>query len=321
MSAQVVAGVDIGATKILVGYVDREYHILRSSSYPMERSSQATALASVHNALDRFLAQPWDGPAPCALGFGLVGHIDPASRTWLNSFNIPIGAPVALDEEFGARYGLPVAADNDVHAATLAELNAGAGRDVDDFIYLNVGTGIAAGMICGRRRVRGAANYAGEMGHMIVEPDGDPCLCGGHGCLEPLASGGGILAQVRTRLEAYPNSVLQAAEQAGTLNPSVVFRAADAGDELAQAVARRAVRGLRTALVSLVNLLNPSLIVVGGGVFRDGWLLPRLRADIASNAMPVSGRSLRGIVPSTLAVEHVGLLGAATLAWGIQDSA
>jgi glucokinase len=316
----VVVGVDVGGTKILVGFVDRSGHILRATPYPMDRTSQVTSLDSISAALDRFLAAPWDGSAPQALGFGLVGHTDPSSRTWMHSTNIPIGTPVAMDAAFGERYGLPVALDNDVHAATQAELQWGAGMEAANFIYLNVGTGIAAGLICGGQLVRGAANYAGEMGHMVVEPGGDPCLCGGRGCLEPIASGGGILAHVRARLASYPESPLNRVAAQGNLTASTVFQAADAGDPLATAVAQRAVQGLSTALVSLVNLLNPGLIVVGGGVFKDGWLLPRLRDHVTTASVPIAARALRAIVPSPLAVDQVGLLGAASLAWEMAEA-
>lgn len=310
-----VVGIDVGGTKILLGYVGRNGEIYRSQRYPMDRGTQASVLASIDQAVASFLQCAWDGPAPLAIGIGVVGQTDPASGLWLQAINLPIHTPVPLAKRLYVRYGLPVAVDNDVHAATLAEMRLGVGLDVNDFVYINVGTGLSAGIVCNGQLVRGRANYAGELGHMVVEPDGELCSCGRRGCLEPIASGGGLIAQVQRRLADYPESLLHPAVRAGALTSKAIFEAADAGDALASAVAERALRGLNVALVNLVNLLNPEVIVLGGGVFSDRWLLPRLRTYIAYNALPAAYRACRGVVLSELEVDQVGLLGAATLAW------
>jgi glucokinase len=312
----VVVGVDVGGTKILVGYVARDGTVFRSQRYPMDRTDQASTLSSIRSAADAFLAREWSGPAPLAMGVGLVGHTDPARGIWVRAMNVPIQSPVLLANEFQARYGLPVSLDNDVHAATLAELQLGFGRKARDFVYLNIGTGIASGLVCNGKLVRGAANYAGELGHMIVEPDGDLCAqCGRRGCLEPIASGGGMLDQVRAWLADYPASVLRKAHESGQMTVGVILEAAGAGDVLAAQVTERALRALEVALVNLVNLLNPEMIVLGGGVFHDGWGIERLRSHVTANALPTAVLSFKGIVPSQLGAAQVGLLGAATLAW------
>ena len=281
----------------------------------MDRSNQSSALASIRTAVESFMGMAWDGPAPLAMGIGVVGHTEPSSGTWLHAMNIPIKSPVPLASQLSEIYGLPVAIDNDVHAAALAELHLGAGREATDLIYLNVGTGLAAGVICNGRLVRGAANYAGELGHMVVEAGGDLCQCGQRGCLEPIASGGGIIAQVKAQMGDHSDSALTALARTDTLTAGDVFQAADKGDELASSIAQRAVRGLGIALVNLVNLLNPQLIVYGGSVLSDGWLIEGVSNYVSLNALPIAYRSLRGIKPSPLHVERAGLLGAATLAW------
>lgn len=311
----VVIGVDVGGTKVLIGCVTRQGEIVRRQRWAMDRSDQGAALTSIEAALDGFMSSLGPGPAPLALGVGVVGQVDPATGTWVQAMNIPIGTPVPLAAYLQERYRLPVAIDNDVHAATLAEQRWGAGRGVNDFVYLSVGTGLAAGLVCNGQLVRGAGNYAGELGHMVVEPDGDRCQCGRRGCLEPIASGGGMIAQVEKRLGDYPDSVLRQAAEGGQLTSSAVFQAADAGDPLACCVAERAVRGLGAAVTNIVNLLNPELVVLGGGVFADGWLVPRLRAFVAAEGLPAAKKSLRQIVLSPLQADLVGLLGAATLAW------
>ncbi|NLX37512.1 MAG: ROK family protein [Chloroflexi bacterium] len=315
--ADVVVGVDVGGTKIAVGAVTRAGEILRSERYPMDRSTQHTSLASIQAALDGFMAE-WSAPAPLALGFGVVGRTDPAAGVWVRAMNIPISAPVDMTARFGARYGLRAAVDNDVHAATLAELYWGAGRNADDFVYLNVGTGTAAGLVTNGRLVRGAGNHAGEFGHSFtgIAPD-VACPCGRRGCLEPVASGGGLIERARELLPAYPRSPLAAADAAAQLNAHTIFVHADAGDPLAVRLANDMVSALGIALANLVNLLDPQTIVVGGGVWADGWLLPRVWHIVQTTALAGALSDLQGMVPSSLNPDHVGLLGAATLAWDL----
>ncbi len=313
-----VLGVDVGGTKILAGLVSASGIILEARRCPMDASNQESVLATIDGALaDFFDKQP--GPHPLAIGIGLVGQTDPSTGAWVQAINLPIRSPVPLAARLGLRYGLPVALDNDVHAATLAELRWGGGQEYQDFIYLNVGTGLAAGLVSHGHLVRGAGNYAGEMGHMAVEPDGDLCTCGQRGCLEPLVSGAGLLAQVRLRLPDYPASPLAGPARSGDLSASQVFQAAEAGDPLAGQVASRAVRALSIALTGLIHLLNPEAILYGGGVVKDGWLMERVSASIQGKLLPAARRSLKGIWLSPLPADQVGLLGAASLAWAHID--
>jgi glucokinase len=311
-----VVGVDVGGTKILVGSVGQDGTIYGSQRYPMDRTTQESALSSIDLAVEDFYRAVGAGPALVAMGVGVVGQADPATGTWVQAMNVPIHSSVQLAAQLEARYGLPVRIDNDVHAATMAELRLGAGRESRDFILFSVGTGLACGIVCNGQLVRGAANYAGEVGHMMVEMNGDLCeQCGRRGCLEPIGSGGGILAHVRAGLADHPASLLQEPVASGQCTAGTVFRAADAGDALASEIAGRATRAWGVALVNLVNLLNPEMIVLGGSVFRDGWGIAALRDSIAAHALPAARKSLRAIVPSRLGVNRVGLLGAAILGW------
>jgi glucokinase len=315
MTEPVVIAVDVGGTKILVGTIDSAGQIQQSQRYPMDRSSQETTLRSVDTAIEDFMNTAPSPIQACAMGIGVVGFTDPKRGMWTRAINVPIHTPVPMVVRYGERYHLPVAIDNDVHAATLAELRWGAGREFDDFVYLNIGTGLAAGIVCNGQLVRGATNYAGELGHMVVEPDGDLCQCGRRGCLEPIASGGGILAQVASSLPVTPGSLLQVSADAGHLTAGTVFKAAVAGDALAGRLVHRAVCGLGIALVNVINLLNPAAIVYGGGVLGDGWLMAQVGAYIEEKALFPGIQ----IVPSPLDVNLVGLLGAASLAWSCCD--
>ena len=317
MSEPVVIGVDVGATKILVGAVTQAGDILASRHFQINSETQVTTLRSIEASIEDFM-QEWDGLIPLAMGVGLVGQTDPKAGIWLEAMNLPIRSPVPLAEQLSDLYKVPVALDNDVHAAAMAELRWGIGKESTDFIYLNAGTGIAAGLVFNGQLLRGTENYAGELGHMVIQPDGPLCPCGRHGCLEPIASGGGMLAHVQERLIDFPNSILHT--QPEPLTTHHIFTAADAGDPLAIKISNDAVKALSIALINLVNLLNPEWIVYGGGTLSDGWLIERVRVDIESRSLLMTRKSLKGILPSRLNPDQVGLLGAACLAWNVNPS-
>ena len=316
MSEPVVIGVDVGATKVLTGAVTREGKVVTSRRSQMDRDTQAATLQSIEAAISNFMDE-WEGSRPLGIGVGLVGQIDPPAGLWLEAMNLPIKSPVPLGKQLSDRFGLPIALDNDVHAAALAELRWGIGTGSADFIYLNVGTGISAGLVLHGQLVRGAKNYAGELGHMVVQPEGPLCPCGRRGCVEPIASGGGMLARVQEQLIHFPNSILH--QQKETLTTHSIFAAANAGDPLAVRIANDAIQALSIALVNLVNLLNPEWIVYGGGTLSDGWLIERVRANVENQPLRMIRRSLKGILPSRLNPDQVGLLGAACLAWDLGE--
>ena len=316
MSEPVVIGVDVGATKILVGAVTRQGKILASHRSRMDGELKTTTVRSIQDAITDFIDK-WKGPRPLAMGIGLVGQIDPSAGLWLEAMNLPIKKPVPLGQQLSDRFEIPIALDNDVHAAALAEMRWGMGTESADFIYLNVGTGISAGLVLDGRLVRGANNYAGEFGHMVVQPDGPLCPCGRRGCVEPIASGGGMLARVKERLIHFPDSVLHRQEKA--LTTQSIFLAADGGDALAVRISSDAIQALSIALVNLVNLLNPEWIVYGGGTLSDGWLIERVRINVETQPLLMTRQSLQGILPSRLNPDQVGLLGAACLAWDLVE--
>jgi glucokinase len=317
MPEPIVIGVDVGATKILVGAVTQTGDILASRRFQINSETQATTLQSIYTALENFL-QGWDGLMPLAIGIGLVGLTDPKAGTWLEAMNLPIKSPVPLAEQLSDRYEVPVALDNDVHAAALAELRWGIGKESTDFIYLNVGTGIAAGLVFNGQLLRGTENYAGELGHMVVQPDGPLCPCGRRGCVELIASGGGMLARVQELLVDFPDSMLHT--QREPLTAHSIFIATDTGDPLAIKISSDAIQALSIALTNLINLLNPEWIVYGGGTLSNGWLIEHVRIDVESRPLLMTRKSLKGILPSRLNPDQVGLLGAACLAWNINPS-
>lgn len=315
LNAPVVIGVDVGGTKILCGYVTEDGDILKSSRFPIDVTSQGTAIKSIYHAVDSFLDEEWEGPSPRAFGIGLVGHVDPLRGTWKSAINIPIQETIDISYEMSNRYGLPVFVDNDVQSATLAEMKFGRGKHLKNFIYLNVGTGVAIGIVNDGQLVRGTANYTGELGHTSLNMDGVRCACGQRGCLETIGSGGGIIDQALAHLSEFPSSKLHGLNNNNNLNSGTIFQAAESGDDLALLLKEQTIKTLGTALVGVVNVLNPEGIVLGGGVFQNEEIIYQLRTHVLQRSLPVASHYLTHFASTTLKVNKVGLLGAASLGW------
>lgn len=322
-NSEVAIGVDVGATKILIGAVDREGNIITETRYATDRSSEQNALSSLHFAIDSFLREVSSNVSVKGIGVGVVGHVDAARGIWIRCMNIPLSTPQALAETLRLRHGVPVALDNDVHAATIAELAFGVGRRCSDFIYLNLGTGIALGIVCGGQLLRGVSNYAGEIGHTVVVRTDFSCRCGRMGCFESIASGGGIVERTHGMLPNYPTSTLSSLERADKLSYVTIFEAAQQKDELAELLIRDAVEAMTSAMINVVNLLNPSALVLGGGIFTDAdragtlgsFLRARLVESLTSEPLPAVREALREIAVSALKPDAIGMQGAAILGW------
>ena len=171
-------GMDFGGTKLLLGEMDPEGKFLRTRRVPTGPMDQESACRLMEDALQAFLAEPTPGFSPCAVGIGLAGHVDGETGKWLDT-DRDRNQVIPLARRIQACSGLPCRVDNDVKSAARAELRFGYGRATDHFVYINVGTGIAAGVITGGRMVRGSHANAGEVGHTSSGLClGIPCICG-----------------------------------------------------------------------------------------------------------------------------------------------
>jgi len=307
-------GVDVGGTKILIGMVARDGTIVEERRYESKRGTQEIAIAAVVEAVTAY----WDdvvktqkAPCPHAVGMGLVGQVDFRKGIWVSSMATPIINPYPICDELSGRLGVPVYADNDVHCATMAEIGFGAGLEAKDFVYINIGTGVAAGLVSEGRLIRGSGNIAGEIGHMSVNMDMDiMCKCGRRGCVEEFASGGGMLRYARSLFEKYPDSVLVKLDKEDKLSSSSIFDSARKDDPLAGYIADLVFRTYVAMFQDVINLMDPAIIVVGGGVFRDELLLPEIIKAL-QGWQPMGNQNLTEIIKlSSLDPQKVGLLGA-----------
>jgi predicted NBD/HSP70 family sugar kinase len=234
--------------------------------------------------------------------------VDPARPDLLNDVVVPGWKGVNVAEALRKRFRVPVLIDNDANLGALAERWWGAGRDVDDFAYIKLATGIGAGFFVGGKIYRGANGVAGEVGHLSIDPGGASCGCGLRGCLVTVVGSPALLRRTRELLAEIPGSALAGRD----FGITTLEDAALAGDALALLVVREAAEHLGIGVAGLLNLLNPAVVIVGGGLARLGeLLLEPLRETVRRRTLATSVAGSR-IVTSQLGARAVAV-GAATL--------
>jgi predicted NBD/HSP70 family sugar kinase len=242
------------------------------------RDDPAGTRAVIEELCDRCLAQ-WPRADRRLVGIGVAvpSPVDPRHPDRLSEVVMPAWHGSLGLDGLAEHYGVPLMVDNDANFAALAERWWGAGRDVDNFAFIKVATGVGMGTVVGGRIYRGATGIAGEIGHLSMDPNGLPCVCGLRGCLATLVGAPALVERARTLLADHPESVLAGTE----LTLVSIEDAALAGDTLALRLVHEAAENLGRAVAGLLNLMNPSLVVLGGGLARLGdVLLEPLRETI-----------------------------------------
>jgi len=273
VSDRAFIGLDIGNTRLTVGAALGDGRLLfaeerpapgdADSAIPVLLEMAETALGSVR-AADR---------RPAGLGLGFGGPVDYVRQVTRQSFHSPGWSDIPLAEVFASRLDIPALLDNDANAGSLAEALFGAGRDRRTVLYVNVGTGIGGAIVIDGSVHHGATTSAGEIGHVVVDPGGPPCNCGKRGCLEALASGSALERMAR--------------EAGLALSGREVTAAAESGDATCLDLVARAARALGLAIANAVSLLDPDIVVLGGGVPEAGefWWRP-LRESFGTYVVP-----------------------------------
>ncbi|MBA3305795.1 MAG: ROK family protein, partial [Thermoleophilaceae bacterium] len=252
-----------------------------------------------------------------AVGFGIPALVDFRRGVSVWSNHLPID-DVPFRDLMSERLGLPVVVDNDANMAVVAEHRLGAARGADHAVLIALGTGIGGGLVLDGRIYRGARGFGAELGHMVVDHDGEECpgQCPGWGCLEGLASGRAIGRLGRQLATGTPETTLGRRLGLGEeIAGGLVTELAHDGDEQALSVLAEIGRRLGAGLCGLVNIFDPEVIVVGGGAVAGGeLLLGPARELVAERALPPVGAAVR-IVPAHFG-EESGMLGAALMALG-----
>ncbi len=313
MAAECVIGVDLGGTKLLAGVLDSDLNV-HHRTYRVVRGLDQREL------LDAIVAGVEDARAAAtgevtAVGFGIPCLIDQRRGMATMAVNLPI-ADVPFRDVMAERLGLPVEVDNDANTAALAEHRAGAASGVDHAVVLTIGTGIGGGLILNGEVYRGSIGAGAELGHMTIDLDGPRCQgnCPNHGCLETLASGTALAREGRRLAQEQPDSALGRAFADGrTVDGALVTELAHDGDAAAVAALKLIGRNLGIGIASYLNVFNPDVVVIGGGVLAAGeLLLGPVRAEVALRALPAMRDHAR-IVPAHFGTE-AGMVGAGALA-------
>jgi glucokinase len=268
-----VIGVDIGGTNLVAGAVDGQLGV----HHRARRSVAGCDLLTLLDTITDAVAEVRDavGGDADAVGFGIPCLMDDERGLAASSVHLPI-AGVAFAEVMAERIGLPTFVDNDANVALLAEHRHGAARGERVAVMLTLGTGVGGAILVGGELFRGAQGAAGELGHMVIDPDGPPCGpgCPSHGCLESLVSGSALARDALAAARRDPASALGRALAGGLdiAGPLVTELAAE-GDVVALAVLTRVGEWLGLGLASVANIFNPDVIVIGGGVIGAGELI------------------------------------------------
>lgn len=313
MAAECVIGVDLGGTKLLAGVVDGELNVHHRVRRPVAGLGQRELLDVVVAAVEEARAA---APAEvAAIGFGIPCLIDQRRGVATMAVNLPI-VDLPFRDVMAERLGLPVEVDNDANLAALAEHRAGAARGASDAVVLTVGTGVGGGLILGGRLFRGSLGAGAELGHMTIDVDGPRCQgnCVNHGCLETLASGTALAREGRRIAAAQPDSALGRALAAGReISGPLITELAHDGDAAALEALTAIGRNLGVGIANYLNIFNPDVVVIGGGVIAAGELLLKPARDEARRrALPPVFAHAR-IVPAQFGTE-AGMVGAGAMA-------
>jgi glucokinase len=312
MNPRRVIGIDAGGTKLLGGVVDEALAVHHRVHRRILGLDQQDLLDTFVDAVEEARSAAPDAEI---VGFGIPALVVPASGSVMVSNHLPLDG-VPFRDLMSERLGLPVRVDNDSNVAILAEHRAGVARGAEHAVMLTLGTGIGGGLLLDGQVYHGSEGAAAELGHILVDPDGPDCPgdCPNRGCVEAFASGTALGRAGEEAARANPGSALGRALGAGReISGGLVTELAHDGDSLAREVLAEAGRMLGLAMVTLVNVFNPELVIVGGGASAAGDLmLDPAREVLAERALPPNRRLAR-VVQAHFGSE-ASMIGAAMLA-------
>ncbi len=292
---QTVIGIDLGGTNVRAGILDRSGKLLGWAETPIEAARGPQAGLERTAGLVEQVRQAAGAVELLGIGIGSTGPVDREKGAIQNPYTLPTWEDVDIVSPLAQRFGVPVTIENDADAAALGEYWMGAGRGASRLYMVTLGTGVGTAFICDGLLYRGANGVHLEGGHMLLDPSGPECYCGGRGCLESLASGPAIAQYAReqarqrsTRLRDLVQGDLE------RIDARLVSQAAADGDPLAREAMERAAYYLGLGLVNLIHLFFPDVIVLGGGGMKSYPLFkPTLDALIQRHAVMMPADQVR----------------------------
>lgn len=308
-------GIDLGGTKILIGLVEKESgkvvsHIKKKTK--KEKGPENIVRKMVEGVEELLEESGKSFTEISSIGIGSAGQIDRKN-------GIIIGAPnldcynLNLKEILQDKFNIPVFVANDVEVATIGEQKFGAGKGCADFVCVFVGTGIGSAIVKNGHIIYGATGTAGELGHIIVDLNGRPCACGAHGCLEAYASRSAIEARIEGALKKGRKSCIsEYLEEGKAITSSMIRKSIEKEDELVTQCVSEASEYLSGGLASVINLINPELIILGGGLIEAvDYFYKQTIKKAKSKSLPVPAEKIR--FSKTILGDYSGVIGAALL--------
>jgi glucokinase len=309
-----VIAADLGGTNLRAATIDRQGRVHERTKQHTPKAEKASEIVRAIVAAARECeSQSVDRGAQIrAVSVVVPGTVQVENGVVMKAPNVPCLDGFRLAAALQSELQWPAILENDANAAAVGEMWKGAGRGRKTIIMVTLGTGVGGGIILDGKLWRGIDGSAGEIGHIGVEPFGGvACTCGSRGCLEVYASATAIVRMTREARPRYPNSPLHTSEE---LTAAGVYESGLDGDELALEVFRRMGIYLGVGLASLINIFNPEMIVIGGGV-ADGWdlFIPHVKEQVTARAFPIPAR--RAEIVRAERGDDAGILGAAHIAF------
>ncbi|MRS12305.1 MAG: ROK family protein [Actinobacteria bacterium] len=319
MRTSYAIGVDVGGTRIAAGLVERKGRTLKEVRALTPAEAGPFAIVDAIIELIEGVAVTVHPGEIAGIGVGLPAQIDFLKQTVEFCTNLPL-AGVDMRSLIMSRVRHPVTVDNDGNCAGIGESRFGAAKGVRDFVMITLGTGVGGALFLDGEPYRGSRGLGAEIGHMVVQLDGPPCPCGGNGHIESFLGRPALAARGRAAAAEYKGEAIrdEAGGDAEKVTAENVVNAALAGDEIARDILLDAGTVLGEALVGIVNLLNPKLIVVGGGIGESCAFLVERAAEVIDEHALAGRRDVR-MVQAELG-NDAGVLGAAALAFDEHDS-
>ncbi|MCL2546488.1 MAG: ROK family protein [Oscillospiraceae bacterium] len=310
-------GIDVGGMSLVAGVVTREGKLLGKASLPTRQDTDPQLLADdlIAIAREACVKANVDTADIDAIGLGFPGSVD--ADTVIYCCNIPsLQEPVKLPAMMRKQWDVPIALENDANAAALGEAKVGSAKGCDDVLFITLGTGVGGGIVIGGKVYAGFNHLGGELGHMVIVYDGEPCGCGRKGCWESYASATALMRMTREAMEAYPDSRLW--RQVKTLDGvsgRTAFDAMRDGDEIAKGVVLQYMEMLGCGLANMINILEPEVVCIGGGIANEGdALIVPLTAIVERESYNKTAK--KAVIRTAALGNDAGVIGAALVAVG-----
>ena len=316
--AKFAIGVDLGGTKIGAALVIKNGHIKKYIKNPTNaQQGKDVVIDRIKETINQLINQSgvnFDNIS--GIGIGVPGQLDARTGIVYSAPNLPGWKEVPICRIIEERFKVPIVLENDANAAAWGEKIFGVGQGVKDMVCLTLGTGIGGGLIFNGKIYHGNKFAAGEVGHIIVNKGGPHCNCGGYGCLETYSSATGIRDRIFDRVKKLNKNNFESLSKSDINNISLpdIFKRARQGDPLVKDIVEDAIEYLGVGITILVNLLNPKMVVLVGGIANEGdKLLIPLKSYVFGRAMKIMLEDLQIVLGNLKG--QAGVLGAAALLW------